>query len=114
MNRSTFVSSVFRTPSSEQYKRFIIMLVYSSIQEAGTISESKLRHLIKTDHLINESDIDGALSALHSSKGLNAISVWNGRHGKLMRVRASSEFNAWKSGRDPEQVSKELVAHGSL
>ena len=99
MNRSTFVSSVFRTPSSEQYKRFIITLVHSTIQEAGTISESRLRHILKTDHLITDSDVDGALSALHSSKGLNAISVWSGRQGKLMRVRTSNEFNFWLSVR---------------
>lgn len=113
MNRSTFVSSVFRTPSTDQYKHFIITLVYSSIQEAGTISESRLRHILNTDHLIHDSDIDGALSALHSSKGLNAISVWTGKQGKLMRVRASDAFNAWKSGLEPEGV-RELAAHGSL
>jgi hypothetical protein len=68
-----FAFSIFRQTRTEEYKRTLIMLVYSYIKDNGTVSESKLHRALQREHHLPIDDIESALSALKSPLGFDLL-----------------------------------------
>lgn len=95
-----FAFSIFRQTRTEEYKRTLIMLVYSYIKDNGTVSESKLHQALHREHHLPIDDIESALSALKSPLGFDTIAMWNTKGPKsriLLKVKDSNTYNEWAS-----------------
>ena len=95
-----FAFSIFRHTRTEEYKRTLIMLVYSYIKDNGTVSESKLHRALQREHHLPIDDIESALSALKSPLGFDTLAMWNSKGPKsqvLLKVKESSTYNEWVS-----------------
>lgn len=56
--------SMFKAPSTDEYKRHILVSVKNLINENPRITVNKLKGQMKTKYFAQEEDVDGALSAL--------------------------------------------------
>lgn len=91
--------SLFRDGSAKEYRRLAIILVYNHIQENPDITESKLKHELRTIHNLPASAIDGALSALISPACFSNVKQWYYPNTKsVKRYKAlpeCSKFETW-------------------
>ena len=99
LERKAFL--LFRTDSSDDYKRLVIYLVYSTIQRNPGISHSRITFELNKEYLINSNDIEAALGALASAEVFNTVSSYKLAKSKaankpvVFRVRNKNLVSQW-------------------
>lgn len=62
MEQSAF--NMFKTPSTDEYKRHVIESVKAMIDSSPRITVNKLKGQMQTKYFVSAEDVDGALAAL--------------------------------------------------
>ena len=91
--------ALFRTESTQEYKRMVLFMVHSHIEQEGRISLNHLASLLATSSDIDLNDVTAAISALESVMGaVNKYHVRSARKQNVyqLSILESPKFDEWK------------------
>lgn len=83
---------------AKDFKKLIVILVYTKIKAEPDISETKLKTYMRLEHNIPSPIVEGALSSLVSSLGFAAVKAWYYPNKKtILRyvVKEPNEIEPW-------------------
>lgn len=82
---------------SKALHRLVLAALIVELEGASApVSENRLAFKLTKDYAFSTTEIEGAISALKSKIGLNAVDSWQTqRKVRLLRLRGSDRLNHW-------------------
>lgn len=98
LEKKAFV--LFRDDCAEDFKRFVIYLVFKSIENNEGISRSRLEQILLTEYSLDSEVVNAALGALTSSEIFDSVSAYQVQKLKkqpiMLRLKRDlNKLNAW-------------------